>query len=512
MKHITALMLVFLLLIGLTFSGCDVAIQDQEEDLHVISDHKDENDDGLCDICSESVLVNLDFYAVNDLHGKLRDTASQPGVDELSTYLRRAYFSDENVILFSSGDMWQGSSESNLTRGFMMTEWMNDLDFTSMTLGNHEYDWGEDAIIQNHKIAEFPFLGINIYDRTTNSRVDYCEPSIMVEKSGVKIGIIGAMGDCYSSIAADHTKEIYFITGNELTELVKKESNRLRESGADIIVYSIHDGYGGTNYSDTVTREMLSSYYDVSLSDGYVDLVFEAHTHKFYVKEDQYGVYHLQGGGDNNGISYVDMDYNTANRKTTVNTAEFIGTEKYITFSDDPIVEDLMEKYKDSVSIGDQVLGYNGANRSGNDLRSICADLYYQKGLELWGDDYNIVLGGGFFSVRAPGSLEMGNVTYSQLQMLFPFDNHLVLCSIQGKDLKEKFFETDHRNYFISYGQYGSQVRVNLDPNETYYIVVDSYTSTYAPNKLTEIVRYAESIFARDLLAEHIQSGALETK
>ena len=509
MKRLTAWLLVILLLLSAMFTGC-TGNEDPSTGKDPVCDHVDSDDNGSCDTCSQSVLVNLDFYAINDLHGKFRDTASQPGVDELSTYLRRAYFAEENVIILSSGDMWQGSSESNLTQGLIMTEWMNELEFVSMTLGNHEYDWGEEMILQNHEIAEFPFLGINIYDRETDSRVEYCEPSVIVEKSGIQIGIIGAMGDCYSSIAADHTKGIYFVTGQELTKLVKAESVRLREAGADVIIYSIHDGYGGTNYGDTASEGMLESYYDVELSDGYVDLVFEAHTHKFYVKKDQYGVYHLQGGGDNTGISYVDMDFNIANGNTTVNTAEFVGTEEYVAFSDDPIVDDLLEKYQDQVSVGDQVLGYNSRPRSGNELRSICADLYYQKGIELWGDEYDIVLGGGFFSVRAPGSLETGNVTYSQLQMLMPFDNFLVLCSVKGRDLEEKFFETDHRNYFISYGDYGSQVRQNLDPDGTYYIVVDTYTSTYGPNNLTEIVRFTENIFARDLLADHIRADGLK--
>ena len=132
MKRIFAWMLVFTVLFGMVLSGCT---EDAPEPVVNQCDqgHTDVDNNGSCDVCSVSVLVNLDFYAINDLHGKLRDTASQPGVDELSTYLRRAYFAEENVIVFSSGDMWQGSSESNLTRGYMMTEWMNNLDFVSMT-------------------------------------------------------------------------------------------------------------------------------------------------------------------------------------------------------------------------------------------------------------------------------------------------------------------------------------------------------------------------------------------
>ena len=182
-------------------------------------------------------------------------------------------------MLLSSGDMWQGSAESNLTKGNIVTDWMNEMDFAAMTLGNHEYDWGEEAVIANSELAKFPFLAINVYDRDTNERVDYCEASVMVEYSGVQIGIIGAIGDCYSSISADKVQDIYFKTGSELTALVKAESEKLRSEGADIVVYSIHDGYGKSIDAEgiMVKDEQISSYYDISLSDGYVDLVFEGH-------------------------------------------------------------------------------------------------------------------------------------------------------------------------------------------------------------------------------------------
>ena len=93
--------------------------------------------------------------------------------------------------------------------------------------------------------------------------------------------------------------------------------------------------------------------------------------------------------------------------------------------------------------------------------------------------------------------------------MLLPFDNPIVLCTIKGKDLRDKFFETGNDNYYITYGAYGAQLKDNIDPNATYYLVTDTYTALYAPNKLTEIARYDDTTFARDLLAEHIKSGGL---
>ena len=510
MRRTVSIFMALLIMLSIALSGCQNQQDPSVPAPGLDHSHTDANDDGACDACSESVLVNFDIYVVNDLHGKLADSDNQPGVDELSTYLRGAQFSNENTILLSSGDMWQGSSESNLTKGNIMTDWMNDMGFVAMTLGNHEFDWGEDIIRDNEEIAEFPFLGINIYNKDTNERVEYCQPSVMLDMDGVQIGIIGAIGDCYSSIAADWTKDIYFLVGDDLTDLVETESQKLRDAGADFIIYSIHDGYGGSDYSDKASDSVLSGYYNSVLSDGSVDLVFEAHTHKYYVKQDKHGVYHLQGGGDNQGITYVDVDINSVTGTSCLNETKFIGTEQYTSYSDDPVVDRLLEKYEEQVSVGEQILGYNSSNRSRDQIRMICADLYYEYGMELWGEEYEIALGGGFFSVRSPGYLQQGDVTYAQLQMLLPFDNYLVLCSIKGKDLRDKFFYTDNTNYFISYGEYGANLKENIDPDATYYVVVDTYTSTYAPNKLTEIERYSKNVFARDLLATYIQNGLLE--
>ncbi len=471
-------------------------------------DHADTDNDGTCDDCGVSVVIVLDLFAINDLHGKLCDSDTQGGVDELTTYLKNAYESEEHVILLSSGDMWQGSSESNLTKGYIITEWMNELDFVSMTLGNHEYDWGETYVEHNATLAGFPFLAINIYDRDTNERAAYCQPSVLVQRGGARIGIIGAMGDCYSSISGEMSGGFYFKTGRELTELVKAESEKLRDAGADFIIYSVHDGYGSSSGSGSISDSALSSYYDPILSEGYVDIVFEGHSHQRYVLKDGDGVYHLQGGGDNTGITHAEATVNFANGQSTVTTAELIDASVYADLPDDPIVDTLMEKYKEQVSAGDAVLGFNDTYRSGDTLRRLVADLYARVAEEAFGG-YDVVLGGGFISVRSPYNLAAGEVTYSQLQMLFPFDNTLVLCSVKGSDLKNKFINTSNDNYFISYTDYGRSLGGKIDSGATYYIVVDTYTSAYSPNRLTEVARYKDGVFARDLLADYIRAGGM---
>ena len=501
--------LIFLLL--LTAAGCEKPAAPATEPGPCTA-HTDRDDNGNCDKCDTLVLVSVDIYSINDLHGKFVDAELHPGVDEMTTFLRNAQMQQDNVILLSAGDMWQGSSESNMTRGYLMTEWMNDLGFAAMTLGNHEFDWGEEPIEENAAIAEFPFLAINVYDADTKQQASYCQSSVVFEAGGVQVGIIGAIGDCYSSISPDKVEDVYFVTGSALTALVKEEAQRLRSQGVDFIVYSIHDGHGSStgNQVRPAGGGYLASYYDYSLSDGVVDLVFEGHSHQSYLLLDDYGVFHLQNGGDNkNGISHATVTINSANGNTEVETAELIPHSRYTKLEDDPIVEELLDKYEEQIGTVHDGLGSISREQDRNSLRQLAANLYYEAGMEAWGDEYDIALGGGFFSVRSPGFLPAGEVTYAQLHSLFPFDNELVLCKVRGQDLKNKFFDSRNDNYFIAYGDYGAQLRNNIDNNATYYIVVDTYTAYYAPNNLEVVEFFGQAVYARDLLADYIAAGGL---
>ncbi len=449
----------------------------------------------------------VDIYAFNDLHGKIKDSDGQPGVDELTTYLQIHQMLSDGFVLLASGDMWQGSSESNQTKGALMTEWMNEMGFSAMVLGNHEFDWGSDLIKSIGSNADFPFRAINVYDKATKERVDWCLPSLLVRENNITIGIIGAIGDCYSSISGDKSQDVYFLVGDELTKLVKQESEKLRSQGADFIIYSLHDGYGksvsGTGRIDAFG---LSPYYDLSLSEGYVDLCFEAHTHKAYVLQDRLGVYHIQAGGDNStGISHaqivMDLD-----GKVTVTEAGLIERADFISSPGSDLVQKLLDKYADTIGDITAVLGINDSYMGADELRQLCADLYFDTGLERWGDKYDIACGGGYFSCRSPRCLDAGEVTYEELQMLFPFDNTIVLCSTTGVHLNNNFFATQNDNYFITYGDYGEYVMNNLNPNGTYYLVTDTYTSQYEPNHLTVIETYDTDTFARDLLADYFKN------
>lgn len=466
--------------------------------------HTDKNGDGVCDNCQESMCVELTFYAVNDLHGKFMDTDKQPGVDEFTTYLKNLYADTaREEILLSSGDMWQGTVESSSNKGQLMTDWMNEVGFAAMTLGNHEYDWGADVLMPNSQKANFPFLAINV--RQDGELVEYCQASTVVEKSGIKVGIIGAIGDCLSSISGDFTEGLYFATGNMLTSLVKKEARRLRtEEGCDFIVYSIHDG--GTGFSTSSVNSVTNkdmAWYDSSLSDGYIDLVFEGHTHQRYILKDEYNVYHMQGGGENSYISSAEVSFNITTKKYAV-TPRLIDSGEYAksTITGDPVVKEIFNQYFPDSNPYTSVLGTNRSKKWSDNICDKLAELYYNKGLEIWGNEYDIVLGGGYLKTRNPYDIAAGNVTYADLFSILPFDNQIVLGKISGYYLKSQFLG-GRDNYHVYTTLTSSQI---LD-DQQYYIIVDSYSSTYYYNHITEVARLGSGIYARDLLAEFVSDG-----
>ena len=465
------------------------------------SEHLDDDGNEICDDCGIDVTVELDFYAFNDLHGVFNDTDTNPGLDELTTFLKNAYADEtSHEILLSSGDMWQGSVESSSNKGQLMTHWMNHMGFVSMTIGNHEFDWGSAYIAENAEIAEFPFLGINITDENVDT--PYCQPSVVIERGGVKIGIIGAIGDVLSSVSGEFTSGVSFAARTELTNMVKEEAARLRQEGCHLVIYSIHAGYDNS-YSGIKDMSSNLGYYNLSLSEGYVDLVFESHSHQSYIIRDKHGVYHLQGGGYNSGISFANICYNLVTNTYQVEELEIMDTDVYAdeTLKDDPIVEQLYSQYFAQEDPYTAVIGRNNVVRNSHEIGEMVAQLYLEKGREIWGDKYNVVLGGGFIKTRTPYDLHAGNVTYSQLYSLLPFDNALVLCELTGKQLREKMLGSS--SYFCAYDE---GLRSSIVDTEIYYVVTDTYTSFYKYNMFTEIDRL-EDYYARDLLKDFIAEG-----
>ena len=451
----------------------------------------------------EPKYVSFEVYPFNDVHGNVIDTPGEGiSLSKTATALKEMTQGKYSVFV-SQGDMWQGSVESNYTKGNIVTEWMNSLGFVSMTVGNHEFDWGEEPVKDNAQLADFPMLGINVMKRATNTRVDYLEASTTFMRGDAKIGVIGAIGNCYSSISSSKVKDIYFETGNDLTDLVMEESNRLRnEENCDFIIYSIHG---------SASRDDADSY-DIELSSGhYVDLVLEGHTHDAYAELDSAGVYHVQCDSRNSNTYQIIVSLDINNHLVQVEKPIFkdlsYANSLYNDYPEDSATEEILAKYHDSYAFAYDPIGTVGSRKNSTVLKSKVADLYLEAGLKKWGDDYDIIVGGGYMSCREPGYLAAGTVNYAQLAVLFPFDNSIVLCSIMGYNLRNSYFIKYNSNYYLTWTEYGEQAKETIYNYDTYYLITDTYSSDYANNHLTVIDTLEEGVYARDLLKDYIAAG-----
>src|SRR5439155_8797763 len=112
------------------------------------------------------------------------------------------------MLLVDSGDMFQGTLESNLNEGAAVVRAYNGFGYAAVAIGNHEFDFGpagpdetprepgEDprgALKARAAQARFPFLAANTIDNATGKPIAWpnVKPSTMVTVRGVRIGLIG---------------------------------------------------------------------------------------------------------------------------------------------------------------------------------------------------------------------------------------------------------------------------------------------------------------------------------
>ncbi len=112
-------------------------------------------------------------------------------------YLRRASLVKElrsqypqNMLLLDCGDFSQGSVYYNLFKGEVEVQLMNEMGYDACTIGNHEFDFGLENMARLFRMAKFPVVCCN-YDFTGTPVEGLVKPYIIMERAGVRIGILG---------------------------------------------------------------------------------------------------------------------------------------------------------------------------------------------------------------------------------------------------------------------------------------------------------------------------------
>lgn len=426
---------------------------------------------------------SLNIYSLNDTHGAFTregKSSSDAGMAYIGSYLKQKKEDDEtNTILVSPGDMWQGGVESNKTQGKIMVEAMNIIGFDCMTLGNHEFDWDVDPIKTNKQLANFPFLSSNIFYSDGSYISDLASPSILLDKGGIKVGIIGAArNNMGSSITGSVASKFKF---PDPVNYVKSESDKLRGQGADVIVLLTHDE-GISDKSGNLGSSISTNYTSLTTTNStygkkYIDCMFFAHDHLMKYGYDN-GVPFVEGGCDGKYIASINIEVTKTSTGYTIdsrNVSQPISAHNACTTEDSSITSLKTTKYKDEIGDINRVI-YTFTNSYSQEsfTKIICQAMYWY--INNHGDEFEntkvTLTSHNTGGVR--GSVSPGSFTYANLVAICPFDNNITIQKATSKQVSATknsyaYYEEGEITYSNGYANVGT----------ISYISESSYASRY---------------------------------
>lgn len=217
---------------------------------------------------------HLTILQINDTHGYLEShpefvwTKDGPAFPLMGGYARIASVFDEarldnpdGVIALDNGDTFHSTYPAMESKGHALIPLVNALGLDAMT-AHWEFAWGPGHFRSIASRLNHPMLAINCYEKDTGERP--FRPSILLERCGLKIGVIGIAATIVDKSMPPHFSEgLHFTDGRE--EL-PQEIERLRAAeGADIIVVLSHLGFP----QDVKLAKQMSG----------IDVLASGHTH-----------------------------------------------------------------------------------------------------------------------------------------------------------------------------------------------------------------------------------------
>ena len=281
------------------------------------------------------VVGTTDLHGSYDSHPASKTAPAYGGLPLIAGYLDVLRADHGRVIVVDSGDLFQGTLESNFFEGEPVVKGYNALGYDAAAVGNHEFDYGpagpdsvartpgEDplgALKKNAKAAKFPFLSANLTDKATGKTPSWAKRYTMIDANGVKVGIIGlSTPDTPAVTTSSNVAALKFGDPVAATVSAAKE---LRKAGASAIVVIAHMGGRCKNIdvnpedSSACETDQEAMRYLAALPKGTIDAYFAGHTHsniRHYIN----GVATMQPSPFGREIAILDMTVDPAQHKVT---------------------------------------------------------------------------------------------------------------------------------------------------------------------------------------------------
>lgn len=228
--------------------------------------------------------VNIKFLGTSDVHGRIvpwsygADVEDKSGsYAQIATYVNEVRKNAKNVILVDIGDAIQDNQVEVFAKSEKyykdnpVPKVLNAMGYDIFILGNHEFNFGMTALNEILKDIQAKTLTANFYHKENGKR--YVEPTMIVEKEGVKLGIIG-LTTPMSAIFEKDTGHLDKMTFSSPSEEAKKQIAALKAQNVDAIVVLAHMGIENeNNIADTGVADLIQNV------DG-IDVIIAGHMHK----------------------------------------------------------------------------------------------------------------------------------------------------------------------------------------------------------------------------------------
>ena len=206
----------------------------------------------------------LTILHINDHHSHLRaDGRMSLNIGGNNTRVRSGGFpaivstfdklseGKSNVLRLHAGDAITGDLYYTLFKGEADAALMNEVCFDAFVLGNHEFDDGDAGLANfldflNSGDCQTPILAANVSPElgvsplTKNSATDYIQPFTVINKGGMKIGIIGIDIATKTKNSSSPDESTLFL---DETETAQKYIDELAADGVNHIILLTHYQY-----------------------------------------------------------------------------------------------------------------------------------------------------------------------------------------------------------------------------------------------------------------------------
>lgn len=224
---------------------------------------------------------DLVILHTNDTHSQIEPirvgyNKGRGGVERRLQYIDsvRAKYGRKKVLLLDAGDFNQGTPYYTMAHGDLEVELVNLMGYDVFTLGNHEFDNGQEDLARRLKKCKHTTVTCN-YDFSNTPLKKLVKPYTIVRRGGMKIGIVGAT--CYLEGVVLKSALDNLVRLNAIEEVNRWADYLKNKKHCDLVILLSHLGYEGG------TPDRPSDVLMVENSRN-IDIVIGGHSHT-YLKE-----------------------------------------------------------------------------------------------------------------------------------------------------------------------------------------------------------------------------------